>query len=95
MKFRQPGGGYVEVTWSDHRAGCPKCSEVDPDKPASFVKACAVGSPLLMEDLKERQAPVERQKQTEVKEWAKQAGVFKVDAGLSKERVKAITKYVE
>jgi hypothetical protein len=84
----------VDVSWGDHSPGCKKCRRVDLEKSASFVDACAMGSKLIAEEMAKRQAPVVAQKRAEVKKWAREAG-FAVDSGLSKDRVKAITKYVE
>jgi hypothetical protein len=59
--------------------GCEQCKGVDLAKPATFAMACAEGSPLLMEELVKIQAPAEREKKEKVREWAKKAGVFKMD----------------
>jgi hypothetical protein len=68
----------VVVNWSDRSSLCHKCGKVDVTKPATFVNACALGSPLLMEKAVEIQAPVEKEKKKQVREWAKKMGVFKL-----------------
>lgn len=68
----------VIVKWDEHVAGCSKCQSVQFSSSASFVNACAEGSPLLMEELVKRQRPVQRKKDAEILEWAKKTGVFKV-----------------
>jgi hypothetical protein len=81
MKFITGWNGvipeYKNVVWADHYPGCEKCRGVDLEKTASYVNACAEGSPLLMEELTKRQSPIVRQKAQEVKDWARKAGVFK------------------
>lgn len=68
---------FTNIYWSDHASVCAKCRDVDVEQSATFVHACAEGSPLLMEELVKRQAPTVRASQAEVREWAKKAGVFK------------------
>lgn len=68
---------FTNVVWRDHYPGCDKCRSVDLEKPASFVNACAEGSPLILEELAKQQAPIVAQKRAEVREWARKTGVFK------------------
>ena len=68
---------FKTITWSDHRACCAKCELVDLERTASFVLACAEGSPLLLEHTIRLQAPAQRERESKVREWAKKAGVFK------------------
>ena len=89
MKFYDKDGG-IEVVWSDHKYNCAKCSEVEIGNAATFVKSCAIGAQLIMEELKKQQAPIQREKDKKIEEQAKQAGTF------IKSRVKdarAITRY--
>ena len=81
IKRTNEGVVKVTVTWSDHRSECAKCQEVDIDKSATFVCACAEGSPLLMEHLVELRRPEGKRRAKEVLEWAKAAGVFKIPRG--------------
>lgn len=69
---------YETVTWGGHSAFCEKCRGVDLENSATFINACAEGSPLLMEKLVALQAPFEAEKKRRVLEWAKKAGVFKI-----------------
>lgn len=95
MKFIEHtanGNKEVIVKWGDHWPACEHCRTVDIDRSATFANACAQGSPLLMEELANRQAPVVRQKSAENKEWAKKAGTFVVDKA-NKEAVTNVTKY--
>lgn len=69
---------FQNVRWEDHIATCAKCNSVNVAKTATFVYACAEGSPLLMEHLVDVQRPAEKEKARIVKEWAKKAGVFKL-----------------
>ena len=82
-KFRDGQGRetMMVVTWSGHRDQCLKCQQVDLTRTATFVLACAEGSPLLMEHAVEMQRPVEKERQSEVIAWAKRAGVFKMPKG--------------
>lgn len=75
-EFGKPA--YRQVYWNDHWPSCEKCREVDLEKSASFVKACATGSQLINEEMIKRQAPVVRQKRKEEREWAQRAGVFHI-----------------
>lgn len=94
MNFKHPNGGLQTVTWSDHYPGCSKCREVDLDKPATFVNACGFPcSALLGEEMKKRAAPIAAKKAAEIKAWATEAG-FKTDPGVSKEKLRQITRYV-
>ena len=68
---------FETISWSDHRHGCEKCQSVDVERTATFVNACAEGSPLLMEYSASLQAPAQKEKEKTVREWAKRAGVFK------------------
>ena len=68
----------VTVRWIDHYPACDKCRNVNTAKSATFALACAEGSPLLMEHLVNLQRPAQKEKEREVKEWAKRAGVFKI-----------------
>lgn len=81
--IRDHAGRKVTVTvrWKDHRADCAKCQQVDESRTATFVLACAEGSPLLMEHLVKLRRPEVKRKQKEVLEWAKAAGVFKISKG--------------
>lgn len=76
MKFINHHGEDVEIRWSDHRPGCAKCREVEIDSSATFSRSCAQGGVLLMEELKKRQAPVERAQRRAVEKWAEEAGTF-------------------
>lgn len=92
MRLINHFGEDVIITWHDHAPSCEKCRSVDLEKSATFVHACAQGSQLVMEEMKKRQAPVEKQKRADEEKWAKERGVF------IKPRVKdarAITRYVE
>lgn len=104
MKFfipphmREPGqGDFREELWGDHRPLCKSgCQEVDIERSATFVRACAEGSALLMEELKKRQAPVVREKAKQVEKWAQQTGVFHEfdkERAKSQDAVKRITVY--
>jgi hypothetical protein len=90
MKFNQPKGEPVELFWGDHWPGCPQCRTVDLDKPATLANSCVMGAQLVAEELAKRQAPVEKAKRQEVKEWAVKAGTFVTDKPKS-----TPTKYVE
>ena len=80
----------VKVFWSDHRQGCEKCQAVDIERTDAVANVCAIGAPLLNEELAKLRAPVVKQKNKEVADWADKAGVF------IKPRVKdPHTKYVE
>ena len=80
----------IEVFWSDHRHSCEKCQAVDIERTATIANVCAIGAPLLNEELAKLRAPVVKQKNKEVADWADKAGVF------IKPRVKdPHTKYVE
>lgn len=68
----------VIVTWSDHLEVCKRCRDVEIEKSATFVKACVLGSNLLLEELAKRAAPAIKAKQEEVREQAEKAGVFKM-----------------
>lgn len=81
MKFIDKDGDTRIVMWGDHWPACAKCREVDVAKSATFVNACAQGSPLLMEELARRQAPVEKEKRATVLEWARKVGVFPTARG--------------
>lgn len=76
-----PGGAItqeVTVTWEQHSYDCAKCRRVDTTKTATFVHACAEGSELLMEHAVDLQRPKQKKKEAEVREWAKNKGVFKL-----------------
>lgn len=79
----------VVVTWNGHRYECMTCRDVDIEKSATYGQACVLGSKLIMEELVNRQRPTQAQKNKEVEEWAKKAGVFKVG-----KRLAFTTKYV-
>jgi hypothetical protein len=66
-----------EVLWGDHFPACVQCREVNLGASSSFVHACGEGAALLMEELAKRQAPIVAQKNKEVRDWARKAGVFK------------------
>jgi len=83
MKLHGPRGEETIVTWGDHWPGCEECRAVEIERSATFANACAQGSPLLIEELAKRQAPVATQKRKEVEEWAKKAGVFKMGGSQS------------
>ena len=68
---------FVSITWSDHIAKCKACQAVDVTRTATFTRACAEGSPLLMEKLARDAIPAQREKEQAVRAWAKRAGVFK------------------
>lgn len=68
----------VNVRWSDHAPGCAACREVNIEQSITFPKACAEGSPLLMEELVRREAPNVRKNAKAVREWAEKTGVFKM-----------------
>lgn len=89
MKLYGSDGEEKIVRWFDHAPACKQCREVNLDSLATFAYSCAQGGVLLMEEMKRRQAPVERQKAKEVEDWAKRAGVFKTAT-----RFKVVTKYV-
>lgn len=64
-----------EIFWGDHAPACERCREVDLQRPATFVHACACpGAQLLDEVLRKRQAPVVRENAKQVREWAEKAG---------------------
>jgi endogenous inhibitor of DNA gyrase (YacG/DUF329 family) len=94
MRLYGKDGEQLDVKWKDHRPKCPHCQNVDLEKPASFGRSCAQGGALLMEEMKKRQAPVERQKAAAEKEWAKERKTFVIDRA-SRSYVESITKYVE
>lgn len=83
MKFRDRNGD-ADITWGDHERDCKTCRGVDLAKPVTFVKACAMGSQLLMEELKKRQAPLVQRKAKAVEEWAKSTGTFREFDGKTK-----------
>ena len=66
----------IEVFWKDHAFGCERCKEVSIEIPATLAYCCAVGAPLLAEELSKRQAPVIKQRNKAIAEWADKAGVF-------------------
>ena len=66
----------VIVLWSDHVYSCKKCYNVKLESPATFAQTCAMGAPLLLEELAKRQAPVEKEKRKAIEQWAKDTGVF-------------------
>ena len=78
MKLYAKGGEEVIVTWSDHWPACGNCREVTITQSATFARACAMGAPLLMEELARRQAPIVKQKTAEVRKWAEHTGIFKM-----------------
>ena len=90
MKLHGQNGDEAMITWGDHWPGCRQCRAVSLSQSSSLAGTCAQGAPLLMEELAKRQAPVAKQKATEVKSWAEKAGVFKM--GRSKT---VAMKYVE
>lgn len=90
MKFHDSSGNEITRSWGDHWPSCERCREVSLEKSATFANACAEGSPLLMEELTKRQAPVEKQKRKEVEDWAKARGTFKMGKSSG-----VPTKYVE
>lgn len=92
MKLYGTKGEEVVILWGDHQPSCETCREVDLSRSATFAKACAQGSPLLMEELAKRQAPIVAKKRKEVEEWAKERGTF-IKSKVKDARV--ITKYKE
>ena len=67
---------YHRSIWSDHRHSCEKCQAVDIERTATIANVCAIGAPLLNEELAKLRAPVVKQKNKEVADWADKAGVF-------------------
>lgn len=95
-KTRKVDGKHPEVfiTWGDHEQTCKQCRHVDLGKSATFVRACAMGSALLTEELRKRAAIPARQKARDVEEWAKKTGNFaEFDRG-KPDHVRRITRYV-
>jgi hypothetical protein len=74
MKFKS-GGNWIDVFWGDH--ACEACRDVDIAKPNTFVRACAMGSELLAEELVKRERPRVRRNREDTKAWAERAGAFK------------------
>ena len=68
---------YANIYWNDHAPQCEKCRSVDLDKSATFINACGEGAPLLAEECVKHQRPLQAEKDRQVREWAKKAGVFK------------------
>ena len=66
----------VKVFWSDHRQGCEKCQAVDIEHTATVANVCAIGAPLLNEELAKLRAPVIKQRNKDIAAWASKAGVF-------------------
>jgi hypothetical protein len=95
MKFFNHRGEDVEVRWSDHAPACPRCRDVDLDGPASYAWTCVQGAQLLTEELKKRQASVERARAKKNLEWAEEAGTFINKKAKDKDHLARITRYVE
>jgi hypothetical protein len=79
------------VTWLDHQPGCATCRAVDVAKPATLSLVCAIGAPLVMEELVRLNRPARKAKNVAVREWAEEAG-FKTYRG-DREAVRLATKY--
>lgn len=93
MKFYDSHGEEKIISWGDHWPGCASCRSVNIDKSATFVNACAQGSPLLMEEMAKQRAPIAREGAQINKQWARDRGTFHTEAKTSKALLASITKY--